>query len=133
MSTLAYINVFARDIEALSGFYAALFGFAEIKASRSPIFRGLDTGACKLGFSAPDAYDLLGLSDMREASGAKTVLTFDLDSDNDVERRVTVATGLGARLIKAPCRTYYGWYQAVLLDPEQNVFRINHKPDATDA
>jgi hypothetical protein len=31
----------------------------------------------------------------------------------------------GARLVKAPYRTYYNWYQAVLLDPEQNVFRIN--------
>jgi hypothetical protein len=28
-------------------------------------------------------------------------------------------------LVKAPYQTYYHWYQAVLLDPEQNVFRIN--------
>jgi len=39
---------------------------------------------------------------------------------------VPIAVAMGARLIKAPYETYYHWYQAVLLDPEDNVFRINH-------
>ena len=37
-----------------------------------------------------------------------------------------VAVEHGAALVKPAYRTYYDWYQAVLLDPEQNVFRINH-------
>jgi hypothetical protein len=43
-----------------------------------------------------------------------------------VDRLVPVAEAAGARLLKAPYETYYHWYQAVLLDPEGNVFRINH-------
>jgi len=59
MSKLSYVNVFARNIEALSGFYQRVFDFPEVEAIRSPIFRGLDAGSCCIGFNAPDAYDLL--------------------------------------------------------------------------
>ena len=36
-----------------------------------------------------------------------------------------LAVTRGARVVKAPYQTYYNWCQAVLLDPEDNVFRIN--------
>lgn len=125
MATLSYVNVFARDVVALSGFYQKVFGFAEIEAIRSPIFRGLDTGKSSLGFNALDAYELLKLSDYSDTRGIKFLLNIDVDSKDDVDRMVPVAVAAGATLIKAPYVTYYNWYQAVLLDPEQNVFRIN--------
>ncbi|MCQ4272742.1 glyoxalase [Pseudomonas kuykendallii] len=125
MATLSYVNVFARDVVALSGFYQKVFGFAEIEAIRSPIFRGLDTGKSCLGFNAPDAYELLGLADQAETRGIKFLLNIDVDSQADVDLRVPLALEAGATLIKAPYTTYYNWYQAVLLDPEGNVFRIN--------
>ncbi|PZP22712.1 VOC family protein [Pseudomonas kuykendallii] len=125
MATLSYVNVFARDVVALSGFYQKVFGFAEIEAIRSPIFRGLDTGKSCIGFNAPDAYELLGLADQAETRGIKFLLNIDVDSQADVDLRVPLALEAGATLIKAPYTTYYNWYQAVLLDPEGNVFRIN--------
>jgi predicted lactoylglutathione lyase len=125
MNTLSYVNVFARDVVALSGFYASLFGFKEIEAIRSPIFRGLDTGKSAIGFNAPDAYKLLGLDELPESRGVKFLLNIDVASQAEVDRLVPLAVAAGARLVKAPYRTYYNWYQAVLLDPEQNVFRIN--------
>ena len=126
MAHLSYVNVFARDVQALSGFYATVFGFAEIEAIRSPIFRGLDTGKSALGFNALDAYELLGLSAHADTRGVKFLLNIDVDSQADVDRRVPVALSHGATLIKAPYVTYYHWYQAVLFDPEGNVFRINY-------
>lgn len=126
MAHLSYVNVFARDIEALSGFYMKVFGFAEIEAIRSPIFRGLDTGKSALGFNALDAYDLLKLSEFSDTKGVKFLLNIDVDSQADVDRMVPVAVANGATLIKAPYVTYYNWYQSVLLDPEGNVFRINY-------
>lgn len=126
MAHLSYVNVFARDIEALSGFYMKVFGFAEIEAIRSPIFRGLDTGKSSLGFNALDAYDLLKLSEFSDTKGVKFLLNIDVDSQADVDRMVPVAVANGATLIKAPYVTYYNWYQSVLLDPEGNVFRINY-------
>lgn len=122
---LSYVNVFARDVVALSGFYQRVFGFAEIEAIRSPIFRGLDTGKSHLGFNALDAYELLQLSAFSDTRGIKFLLNIDVDSQAEVDRMVPVAVEAGATLVKPPYVTYYHWYQAVLLDPEGNVFRIN--------
>jgi len=126
MSTLSYVNVFARDVVALSGFYQRVFGFAEIEAIRSPIFRGLDTGKSSLGFNALDAYELLGLAEHADTRGVKFLLNIDVDSQAEVDACVPLAVEAGATLIKPPYLTYYNWYQAVLLDPEGNVFRINY-------
>lgn len=122
---LSYVNVFARDVVALSGFYQRVFGFPEIEAIRSPIFRGLDTGKSHLGFNALDAYELLQLSEFSDTRGIKFLLNIDVDSQAEVDRMVPVAVEAGATLVKPPYVTYYHWYQAVLLDPEGNVFRIN--------
>ena len=126
MVHLSYVNVFARDIVALSGFYQRVFGFAEVEAIRSPIFRGIDAGHACIGFNAHDAYGLLHLDDYADTRGIKFLLNFDVDVQADVDRLVPIAQKSGATLIKAPYVTYYNWYQAVLLDPEGNVFRINH-------
>ena len=125
MNNLSYVNVFARDIVALSDFYAQLFGFTEIEAIRSPIFRGLDTGKSCIGFNAPEAYELLGLGEYADSRGVKFLLNIDVTSQAEVDRLVPLAQAKGATLIKPPYLTYYNWYQAVLLDPEKNVFRIN--------
>lgn len=125
MAHLSYVNVFAKDVVALSGFYQRVFGFPEIEAIRSPIFRGLDTGKSSLGFNALDAYELLQLSEFSDTRGIKFLLNIDVDSQADVDRMVPIAVAAGATLIKAPYVTYYQWYQSVLLDPEGNVFRIN--------
>ena len=126
MAHLSYVNIFARDVVALSGFYQRVFGFAEIESIRSPIFRGLDTGKSSLGFNAPEAYELLHLAEHAETRGVKFLLNIDVDSQAEVDAAVPVAVAAGATLIKPPYVTYYNWYQAVLLDPEGNVFRINH-------
>jgi uncharacterized glyoxalase superfamily protein PhnB len=126
MAHLSYVNVFARDVVALSVFYQQVFGFAEIEAIRSPIFRGLDTGKSCLGFNAPEAYELLHLQEFANPSGVKFLLNMDVDSMAEVDAMVPMALAAGASLIKAPYKTYYNWYQAVLLDPEGNVFRINY-------
>lgn len=126
MNTLSYVNVFARDIEALSGFYQKVFGFAEIESIRSPIFRGLETGRSCIGFNALDAYELLGVADYADTRGCKFLLNIDVEAAAEVDRMVPLAVAAGATLIKPPYTTYYNWYQAVLMDPEQNIFRINY-------
>lgn len=126
MNHLSYVNVFANDVVKLSGFYQRVFGFEEIESIRSPIFRGIDANKCNIGFNAFAAYDLLKLSSLSDTKGVKFLLNFDVDSQEDVDRLVSTAIGAGATVIKEPYETYYHWYQAVLLDPEGNVFRINH-------
>jgi predicted enzyme related to lactoylglutathione lyase len=129
-AALAYVNLFAADIERLCAFYAALFGFAEKAASRSPIYRALDAGGVELGFNAYDAYELLNLADRRAATGTgptRAYFTIELASGGAVDAVVERIAGLGGRVIKPQYVTYYKAYQAVLEDPEGNVFRANHR------
>lgn len=126
MAAFTHVNIFSRDIVALSKFYGELFGYAEVEAMRSPIYRLLDCGTTKIGFNAFDAYELLNLSDHASKSGAGFILNFDAESEQGVTDMATRAVALGAQLVKAPYLTYYGRYQAVLLDPESNVFRLNY-------
>ena len=130
---LAYVNLFARDIERLSGFYMALFGFEEMVGHRSPIYRCIDAGGIELGFNAGKAYELLELSRRRPRDDEPPVtayFTFEAESVADVDALVLRAVELGGGVVKAPYTTYYNAHQAVLADPERNVFRINHRMGA---
>ncbi|MEJ8573796.1 VOC family protein [Microbaculum marinum] len=122
------VNLFAADPQRLAAFYSALFGFAEIEAVRSPVFRCLDAGGVRLGFNGPEAYALLDLSDRQAPKGTVgCYVTVELADDAAVDDAATRAVGLGATLIKPPCETYYNAWQCVLADPEDNVFRIQHQ------
>ena len=129
MATLSYVNIFTQDIEALSRFYVDVFGFQEIESIRSSIFRGLNTGKSCLGFNALEAYNLLKLSEYSNTNGVKFLLNIDVETIEEVDAFVPKAVERGATLIKSLYKTYYNWYQAVLLDPEGNVFRINKMLD----
>ncbi|EJU14418.1 hypothetical protein LH128_03579 [Sphingomonas sp. LH128] len=126
MVALAYTNIFTADIDRLAEFYGTLFDLAEITESRSPIFRGFITECSSIGFSAPDAYDLLGLEPQTTA-GDRVLQTFDVGSEAEVRELTARATKLGAAIVKEPFATYYGWFQAVLRDPDGNAFRINSR------
>ncbi|WP_300298687.1 VOC family protein [Ferrovibrio sp.] len=128
---LAYVNLFARDIVAQAAFYTALFGFTEIQAHRSPIYRCLDANGTELGFNAPEAYDLLALQSRRPPDDQPLPLgsyfTIELDSEAAIDRAVAGCRRLGGSVLKEPYLTYYNAWQAVLADPEGNVFRVNHR------
>ena len=125
MATMDYVNVFAQDIEKLAQFYITVFGFEEIEEMRYPIFRAVKAGRVNIGFNALDAYDLLELSAHKDTSGIKFLLNFTCASKREVDEIAQKAQSLGAVAIKKPYKTYYNWYQAVLLDPEGNCFRVN--------
>lgn len=124
MATLNLVNIFARDHVGLAKFYREVFGFREIMAYRSPIFRCLDAGGSALGFNAWEAYELLDLRPPRGA-GVKMFINLEARSKREVDDAVRKAVRKGASMVKDPYVTYYNFYQAVLTDPEGNVFRIN--------
>jgi predicted enzyme related to lactoylglutathione lyase len=125
---LAYANILTADPQRLSSFYAQLLGFAEIEAHRSPIYRCLDAGGIELGFNASQAYELLGLADrIPQSPSTTTYVTFEAASTDEVDEIACRAVALGGKVRKAPYDTYYNARQAVLEDPDGNVFRINHR------
>ena len=77
-----------------------------------------------IGFSAYEAYEMLGLQPRGTDDGDQTAFTFSVDSKDDVETMVETAKANGGAVITAPFDTYYGWYLAVMRDPDGNGFRI---------
>jgi uncharacterized glyoxalase superfamily protein PhnB len=123
---LALVSILCRDVDAVVRFYADGFGFAEDEMVRSPIYRQLAAGDVALGFHTRDAYALLGLDGHDAVAGTRSMLMFEVGSDREVDAMSAVLTGLGAIVHAEPYDTYYDARQAVLSDPEGNVFRINH-------
>jgi predicted enzyme related to lactoylglutathione lyase len=122
MPKLSFSSIFADDVEQLAEFYRELFGF-EMEGD-TPTYRGLKTGSSTLGISSTEVYGMLDLP-KPESRGIGTFLTFDVDHRVEVDELTERARTLGARVMKPPFETVYGWYQSVLLDPEGNAFRIN--------
>jgi predicted enzyme related to lactoylglutathione lyase len=123
-----FFNILCRDESAQYAFYSSVLGLPEDTHARSPIYRALATPDFQFGFHAAAAYQLLGLTDRRPAAGEATPVvsyaTLMLDSPSAVEAAAQAAIRAGGRIVKAPFATYYGQWQAVLADPEDNVFRV---------
>ncbi len=124
--SISFASYICDDIEALSTFYAEVFGFSEVDELRSEIFVGLDADGTTLGFSAMVVYEMLSIERWADATGTKQYITFEVDSSDAVTASTEAAVARGAELLHEPYETYYGAFQSVLADPEGNVFRINH-------
>lgn len=123
-----YVNFFCRDIAAQCAFYGAVLGLPEDEAPRSPIYRALRGPGFELGFNAWPAYELLGLAERRPPLAATTPVhcypTLMLAGPDAVDRAARDAAAHGGRVLQGPFATYYGQWQAVLADPEEQVFRV---------
>lgn len=124
-----WFNLLCRDMEAQMRFYQALLGWQEAEASRSPIYRALESEGVQFGFNAQPAYALLALEDRAPvptlAAPVTAYATFMLPTPDAVDDVADRVGALGGRVIRMPYATYYGQWQAVLTDPEQHVFRIS--------
>ena len=123
ISLASYISA---DFVALFEFYSTTFDLSEVVELHSDIFRGADVSGLTLGFSAPVVYEMLHIDEWADAKGTTQYLTFEMASDAEVTATTDRAVANGARLRHDPYETYYGAWQAVLADPDGNVFRINH-------
>ncbi|WP_454740107.1 VOC family protein [Cupriavidus necator] len=121
-------NLLCRDVDKQFNFYQAILGWDEVEEASSPIYRVLTGSGIQLAFNGWKAYDLLSLAD-RKQSDAKdfpismmfTSVVHRPEFVNDVFRQVPE---LGGRIVKGPFATYYGHWQLVFCDPENNVARV---------
>ena len=124
---LAYVSLFAKDLERLGDFYVEAFGLTENEAMRTPIFRSIELGnGSAIALHGAEAYDLVGLGDHASPSGVAAMLTFDPGSADAVDAEVDRLVALGATLVKGPFVTVYDARQAVFFDPDGHVFRLSH-------
>jgi catechol 2,3-dioxygenase-like lactoylglutathione lyase family enzyme len=121
------VNLFCKDHLRVFEFYRALLEAPEIVEHASPIYRGLQLLGVSFGFHDEKAYELLEVSDLKPSQpSAGHYPTFNLDSTQAVDQLTAFAVAIGAKVRKRPYLTYYKAYQVVLLDPEGNLFRLNH-------
>lgn len=117
-------TILCRDIDAQLSFYQAMFGWQEATRYRSPIFRALQADNLLFGFHAPMARTLLNLEDASVGvPGDGGFPTIEMPCFEEVDATAARVGTLNGTLVKAPFVTYYGQWQAVLRDPEQNLFR----------
>lgn len=123
---ISVASFISKDFVGLFQYYSDLFGLTEIPEMHSDIFRGADLDGVMLGFSSAAVYDMLNISEWRDYQGTNQYLTFECETDEEVTALSEKAVALGGRLLHEPYRTYYGAWQSVLADPQNNVFRLNH-------
>lgn len=123
---ISLASFISADFVGLFEFYSTTFELSEVTELHSDIFRGADASGVTIGFSAPIVYEMLHIEEWADAKGTTQYLTFECESDAAVTAATERAIANGARLLHDPYETYYGAFQAVLADPDGNVFRINH-------
>ncbi|WP_404993952.1 VOC family protein [Cupriavidus pauculus] len=123
-----WFNLLCRDIDAQFEFYRSLLDLPEAAQSRSPIYCALETADFQFGFNAAPAYALLGIGERQPAHDARLPVvayaTFMVDTPAGVDAAAAYVARSPGDVIKPPFATYYGQWQAVLQDPEGNVFRV---------
>lgn len=121
-------NVFCRDVDQQFSFYQGLLGWDEVKEASSPIYRVLTGGGIQLAFNGWKAYDLLSLADRKQSESPdfpiSTMNSFVVQTPDLVNKVFMALPALGGRLVKGPFATYYGHWQLVFCDPENNVVRV---------
>lgn len=121
---LMQVSLFSEDFVALSEFYRDLFDLPEVEELRSDVFRGYMSGEVMVGFSALAAYGMLGLDARQPGENDQTALTFRCDSKAALDTCLAQGLAKGGALVKEPFMTYYGWYMAVIRDPDGNAIRL---------
>ena len=71
----------------------------------------------------------IGIGDRRPSgpSPVRVYFTIEVGAPEAVDAAAALAATHGGAVIKPPYTTYYNARQAVLEDPEGNVFRVNHR------
>ncbi|WP_157216331.1 VOC family protein [Flavisphingomonas formosensis] len=123
--TLTYVTFLSTNVDRLAQFYVDALGLEEIEASRDHRYREVIAGGCKIGFAYAGAYETLGLAEDANPTGFRSVLTFAVGSVAEVGPGADRAVAAGATLVKPGFDTFFGQHQAVLRDPDGNVFRIS--------
>ena len=124
MNLLMQVSLFSEDFIKLSEFYRDLFDLTEVESLRSDVFRGYMSGEVMIGFSAIAAYEMLGLDERKAGEHDQTAFTFKCATKEELDTCLEQGLAKGGSLVKEQFVTYYGWYMAVIRDPDGNAIRL---------
>lgn len=121
--SLSYVTFLARDVAMLAQFYVDALGLEEVLSSRDERYREVQGGGCMIGFATQDVRPFINLPEV-EPVGTRSIVTFDVGSIAAVAVTTERALSCGATLVREGQDTHFGQHQAVLSDPEGNIFRL---------
>ena len=127
---LTYVTFLAADVAGLAQFYIDALGLEEVLSSRDHRYREVQAGGTMIGFATQAVRPSINLPEVAP-SGTRSVLTFGVGLAAAVPGAVDKALAAGATLIRAGQDTVFGQFQAVLADPEGNVFRLSAPSEPT--
>jgi catechol 2,3-dioxygenase-like lactoylglutathione lyase family enzyme len=122
--SLSYLTFLARDVAALAGFYVEGLGLEEVRESRDERYREVRGGGCMIGFAPQGVRGSINLPEI-EPAGTRAIVTFDVGAVAAVAAWTARAIEHGAALVREGADTPFGQHQALLSDPEGNVFRLS--------
>lgn len=124
---VSVITVGVRDLAGMIRFYTDVLGFEDRGVKGEVAFfnaGGLVIGLWDEAKLAADA----GLGDDRGGAFKGFALAFNARSASEVDEVFSRLGRAGARVTKAPHKTYWGGYSGYFTDPEGNAWEVAHNP-----
>ena len=128
MARIEHIALWVDDLDALSAFYARVFG-AQVGARYVNAAKGFES--CFLTFESGARIELMTTSrssPTRLAAGTErmglTHIAISLGSERAVDELTARLRSEGISVLDGPRRTGDGYYESVVLDPEGNRIEI---------
>lgn len=124
---VSVITVGVRDLAGMIRFYTEVLGFEDRGVKGEVAF--FDAGGLVLGlWSETKLADDAGLAADRAGAFKGFALAFNARSQAEVDDIFGRLERAGARISKAPHKTYWGGYSGYFTDPEGNAWEVAHNP-----
>jgi uncharacterized glyoxalase superfamily protein PhnB len=126
MLAISMITLGVGDIAAATAFYEA-FGLKKSAASQEGV-TFFQLGPSVLGLFGRAALTEDGNADAVWSGNGGISLAYNLPSEADVDRLMSRAKEIGAKILKAPQRAFWGGYHGYFADPDGHVWEIAYNP-----
>ena len=123
--SVSLITLGVADHGRAKAFYAGLGWSPAMDVEETAFFQA--NGVVLVLWSRERLAADMGIADDAPGWGG-VALAHNVGSDEEVDRIVEQARGLGAEVVREPSRTFYGGYAGGFRDPDGHVWEVAHNP-----
>jgi catechol 2,3-dioxygenase-like lactoylglutathione lyase family enzyme len=126
MLGISMVTLGVGDVAKATAFYEQL-GLKRSEASQDSV-TFFQAGACVLGLYGLDALAEDGHAGALWSGKGGFSLALNVADEAKVDEIVAHAEKIGARILKAPQKTFWGGYHGYFADPDGHIWEIAHNP-----
>jgi uncharacterized protein len=127
-SRVSFVTLGVADLTRATRFYQAM-GFPLSSGSVAGDVSFFKTAGGLLAlWGAKDLAADLGLPDATSGGFRATAVAMNLDSPEQVDEALSLATAAGGKIVKQGHPTEWGGYQAYFADPDGHIWEVVHNP-----